>query len=108
MLDFAERDRRYSIIKSKMKAQNIDALVVISSSQITEKGFVKYLSNYRHILYNLVVIFDFVSRMRLSITNLPIDPNPGDPIMAVAFFSLTFFKSSNQISSFMADSRFIR
>ena len=57
MLDFAERDRRYNLIRGKMKAQNIDALIVISSSQITEKGFVKYLSNYRHILYNLVVIF---------------------------------------------------
>ena len=57
MLDFTERDRRYNLIRSKMESQNIDVLLVISSSQIYEKGFVKYLSNYRHILYNLVIIF---------------------------------------------------
>ena len=57
MLDFVERDRRYNLIRSKMESQNIDVLLVISSSQIYEKGFVKYLSNYRHILYNLVIIF---------------------------------------------------
>ena len=62
MLDFTERDRRYNLIRSKMESQNIDVLLVISSSQIYEKGFVKYLSNYRHILYNLVIIFPLSGR----------------------------------------------
>ena len=56
-LDVKERDRRYNLIKEKMAAMNLDALVVINSAQINEKGFVKYLTNYRSILYNLVVVF---------------------------------------------------
>jgi hypothetical protein len=56
-LDLREKDRRYKIIKEKMSAQGLDALIVINSAQINEKGFVKYLTNYRSILYNLVVIF---------------------------------------------------
>lgn len=56
MLDKQERDRRYAIIRENIAALDLDGLVVISSSQIYEKGFVRYLTNYRHILYNLVVI----------------------------------------------------
>lgn len=62
-----ERDRRYGLIKERMAAQGLDALIVISNSQITQKGFVKYLTNYRHILYNLVVIFPFKGEAKLLV-----------------------------------------
>lgn len=67
MLDSAERDRRYGLIREKMVSQDLDALIVISSAQINEKGFVKYLTNYRHILYNLVVIFPRSGEARLLV-----------------------------------------
>jgi Xaa-Pro aminopeptidase len=50
-----------------MAAQKLDALVVISSAQINEKGFVKYLTGYRHLLYNLVVIFPLNGEPKLLV-----------------------------------------
>jgi Xaa-Pro dipeptidase len=66
-LDVKERDRRYNLIKEKMAAMNLDALVVINSAQINEKGFVKYLTNYRSILYNLVVVFPLNGEPRMLV-----------------------------------------
>jgi Xaa-Pro dipeptidase len=66
-LDLKERDRRYNLIKKKMAAMNLDALVVINSAQINEKGFVKYLTNYRSILYNLVVVFPLNGEARMLV-----------------------------------------
>jgi Xaa-Pro aminopeptidase len=66
-LDLRERDRRYKLIKEKMAAMNLDALVVINSAQINEKGFVKYLTNYRSILYNLVVVFPLDGEARMLV-----------------------------------------
>lgn len=66
-LDLKERDRRYSAIKKKMAAMTLDALVVINSAQINEKGFVKYLTNYRSILYNLVVVFPLSGEPRMLV-----------------------------------------
>jgi Xaa-Pro aminopeptidase len=66
-LDLQERDRRYKLIKEKMAAMNLDALVVINSAQINEKGFVKYLTNYRSILYNLVVVFPLDGEARMLV-----------------------------------------
>lgn len=66
-LDLQERDRRYKLIKEKMAAAGLDALVVINSAQINEKGFVKYLTNYRSILYNLVVIFPIGREARMLV-----------------------------------------
>jgi Xaa-Pro dipeptidase len=66
-LDLREKDRRYKIIKEKMTSQGLDALIVINSAQINEKGFVKYLTNYRSILYNLVVIFPLNGEARLLV-----------------------------------------
>jgi Xaa-Pro dipeptidase len=66
-LGLGEKDRRYKIIKEKMSAQGLDALIVINSAQINEKGFVKYLTNYRSILYNLVVIFPLQGEARLLV-----------------------------------------
>lgn len=50
-----------------MSAQGLDALIVINSAQINEKGFVKYLTNYRSILYNCVVIFPLDGEARLLV-----------------------------------------
>jgi Xaa-Pro dipeptidase len=66
-LGLGEKDRRYKIIKEKMSAQGLDALIVINSAQINEQGFVKYLTNYRSILYNLVVIFPLQGEARLLV-----------------------------------------
>jgi Xaa-Pro dipeptidase len=67
LLDLQEKDRRYKIIKEKMSAQGLDALVVINSAQINEKGFVRYLTGYRSILYNLVAIFPLKGEARLLV-----------------------------------------
>ena len=66
-LDLTERDRRYGLVRQKMAAQGLDALVVIGNAQINQKGFVKYLTNYRSVLYNLVVIFPMQGDPRLLV-----------------------------------------
>jgi len=66
-LDLTERDRRYALVREKMAAEGLDALVVICDSQINQKGFVKYFTNYRSILYNLVVIFPIKGEPRLLV-----------------------------------------
>jgi len=66
-LDLKERDRRYGLIRQEMLKSHLDALVVIGSAQINEKGFVKYLTNYRSILYNLVVVFPLEGEPRLLV-----------------------------------------
>ncbi|MGD0234691.1 MAG: Xaa-Pro peptidase family protein [Syntrophorhabdales bacterium] len=66
-LDLAERDRRYALVREKMAAQELDALVVIGNAQINQKGFVKYFTNYRSILYNLVVLFPIRGEPRLLV-----------------------------------------
>jgi len=67
MLDLGERDRRYEIVKNKMSALGLDALITINSAQINEKGFVRYLTNYRSILYNCVAIFPLNGEARLLV-----------------------------------------
>jgi Xaa-Pro dipeptidase len=66
-LNLSERDRRYTAIRERMALSGLDALIVINSAQINEKGFVKYLTNYRSILYNLVVIFPLYGEARLLV-----------------------------------------
>ncbi len=66
-LDLKERDRRYGLIREKMVDQGLDALVVIGNAQINQKGYVKYLTNYRSILYNLVVLFPLKGEPRLLV-----------------------------------------
>ena len=58
-LDNKERLRRYGDIKKRMAEKGLDALIVCNSAQITEKGFVKYLTSFRSVLYNLFIIFPF-------------------------------------------------
>lgn len=66
-LGLEEKDRRYRLVRERMAAQGLDALVVIGNAQITQKGYVKYLTNYRSILYNLVVIFPIQGEARLLV-----------------------------------------
>jgi Xaa-Pro aminopeptidase len=66
-LDLKERDRRYRLLREEMTTQGLDALIVVGSAQITQKGYVKYLTNYRSILYNLVVIFPIQGEARLLV-----------------------------------------
>jgi hypothetical protein len=66
-LDLEERDRCYRLIRGKMAAWGLDALIVVSNSQIKQKGFVKYLTNYRHISYNLMVIFPYEGEAKLLV-----------------------------------------
>jgi Xaa-Pro aminopeptidase len=67
ILDLKERDRRYGLLREGMTTQGLDALIVIGNAQITQKGYVKYLTNYRSILYNLVVIFPIQGEARLLV-----------------------------------------
>jgi Xaa-Pro aminopeptidase len=50
-----------------MAERNLDALIVCNSAQITEKGFVKYLTAYRSVLYNLFVIFPLSGEPKLLV-----------------------------------------
>ena len=67
MLDTIERDRRYQLIRERMAAQGLDAMLVIGNAQIEQKGFLKYLTNYRNTLYNLVAIFPRVGDPKLLV-----------------------------------------
>jgi Xaa-Pro aminopeptidase len=57
MLNLKERDRRYQLVRKGMAGQSLDAMLVICDAQIEKKGLLKYLTNYRNTLYNLVAIF---------------------------------------------------
>lgn len=57
MLTLQERDTRYANVRAKMKEVGFDALLVICDAQIEKKGLLKYLTNYRNTLYNIVAVF---------------------------------------------------
>ena len=57
LLDLEERDRRYELVRDKMSAMDLDALIVAGNVQIYHKGFVRYLSNYSILLYGALIIF---------------------------------------------------
>jgi Xaa-Pro aminopeptidase len=67
VLSLEDKDRRYSLVKERMAAQGLDGLIVIGNGQITQKGYVKYLTNYRSMLYNIVVIFPIEGEVRLLV-----------------------------------------
>ena len=56
-LTLKERDMRYEAVREEMRRAGLDALLVICDAQIEKKGYLKYLTNYRNTLYNLVAIF---------------------------------------------------
>jgi len=66
-LDLQERDRRYGLIRERMATQGLDALIVVGNAQINQKGYVKYLTNYRSLLYNLVAMFPIHGEARLLV-----------------------------------------
>ena len=66
-LDLQERDRRYGLIRERMATQGLDALIVVGNAQINQKGYVKYLTNYRSLLYNLVAMFPIQGEARLLV-----------------------------------------
>ena len=57
MLTLKDRDERYKALRAKMKEAGFDAMLVICDAQIEKKGLLKYLTNYRNTLYNLVAVF---------------------------------------------------
>ena len=66
-LSLQEKERRYGLIRQGMAANGLDAILVIGNAQIYQKGFVKYITNYRSILYNLVVILPREGEARLLV-----------------------------------------
>jgi len=56
-LDLKERDRRFKLIRERMAAEKLDALIVISNAQYEQKGFARYLTNYNNPIYGVLVIF---------------------------------------------------
>lgn len=67
MLDLKERDRRYQLVRKGMAAQGLDAMLVICDAQIEKKGLLKYLTNYRNTLYNLVAIFPMAGEPKMLV-----------------------------------------
>jgi Xaa-Pro aminopeptidase len=67
VLSSRERSRRYDHIKKQMVDRGLDAIIVCNSAQITEKGFVKYVTSYRSVLYNLFVIFPLNGNPKLLV-----------------------------------------
>lgn len=67
MLDLKERDRRYQLVRKGMAAQGLDAMLVICDAQIEKKGLLKYLTNYRNTLYNLVAIFPMAGEPKMFV-----------------------------------------
>ena len=67
VLSLEDKDRRYSLVKERMAAQGLDGLIVLGNGQITQKGYVKYFTNYRSMLYNIVVIFPIQGEVRLLV-----------------------------------------
>jgi hypothetical protein len=58
-LDIEEKDRRYRLARERMLTQGLDALIVVGNAQVAEKGFVKYLTNYKNGLNYVAVVFPY-------------------------------------------------
>lgn len=67
MLTLQERDTRYANLRAKMREAGLDAMLVICDAQIEKKGLLKYLTNYRNTLYNLVAVFPLEGEPRLLV-----------------------------------------
>lgn len=67
MLTLQERDTRYANLRAKMKEAGFDAMLVICDAQIEKKGLLKYLTNYRNTLYNLVAVFPLEGTPKLLV-----------------------------------------
>jgi Xaa-Pro aminopeptidase len=67
MLTVRDRDSRYEKIREGMAREGLDALLVICDAQIEKKGLLKYITNYRNTLYNLVAIFPLSGEPKLLV-----------------------------------------
>ena len=67
MLTLENRDIRYANLRAAMARENLDAMLVICDAQIEKKGLLKYLTNYRNTLYNLVAIFPLNGEPKLLV-----------------------------------------
>lgn len=67
MLTIHDRDLRYEKIREGMARKRLDALLVICDAQIEKRGLLKYLTNYRNTLYNLVAIFPLKGEPKLLV-----------------------------------------
>lgn len=67
MLTLQERDTRYANLRANMKTAGLDAMLVICDAQIEKKGLLKYLTNYRNTLYNLVAVFPLEGQPKLLV-----------------------------------------
>lgn len=66
-LTLEERDARYAAVRAEMKRMGLDAMLVICDAQIEKKGYLKYLTNYRNSLYNLVAIFPLEGEAKMLV-----------------------------------------
>ena len=66
MLTLKEKEIRYNKVRQSMAKRGLDALIVICDAQIEKKGLLKYLTNYRSMLYNPTLIFPYEGEPRLS------------------------------------------
>jgi Xaa-Pro aminopeptidase len=67
MLGVSDKDKRYSAIREEMAVRGLKAMLVICDAQIEKKGLLKYLTNYRNSLYNLVTIFPLDGEPKLYV-----------------------------------------
>ena len=67
MLTLQDRDIRYRNLREAMKREGLDAMLVICDAQIEKKGLLKYLTNYRNTLYNLVAVFPLEGTPKLLV-----------------------------------------
>lgn len=67
MLTINDKETRYTNIRRKMFEEKLDALLVICDAQIEKKGLLKYITNYRNTLYNLVAIFPINGEPKLFV-----------------------------------------
>jgi Xaa-Pro aminopeptidase len=68
-LDIEEKDSRYRLARERMLAQGLDALIVVGNAQVAEKGFVKYLTNYKNGLNYVAVVFPYEGEAELLVPN---------------------------------------
>jgi Xaa-Pro aminopeptidase len=68
-LDIEEKDRRYRLARERMLTQGLDALIVVGNAQVAEKGFVKYLTNYKNGLNYVAVVFPYEGEAELLVPN---------------------------------------
>jgi len=57
MLNSAERERRYRLVRAQMRRRDIPLLVAASNAQINQQGFVRFFSNLPVPIYSHALLF---------------------------------------------------